>query len=135
MELGVVAMVMPKPPVTTSFVIGAALGVVAFFGSGHLPSMSALSKGSPRPSAQRSYGPYRSVTNEKLWVRSAPNTEAEIAAEISPDASVYVTCWTSGETVSGRRGTSSDWLKVVSPGSGYASAAFLTVNRGDVPQC
>ncbi len=130
-----VAVVMPRPPETVEFVIGTLLGMFIVLGIASVPSAPDASGGSDPEPAPESYGPYQSLANGKLWTRAEPRTDAEIVGEIDPDEPIYAACWTYGETVSSVMRTSSEWLKVASPEGGYASAAFVTYDGRDVPQC
>lgn len=66
-----------------------------------------------------------------LKVRSTPNTSGTILSSLNDGAKVTISCKTTGTSVTGTFGTTTQWGKI---GSGYASLAYIATT-GTIANC
>jgi cell wall-associated NlpC family hydrolase len=71
-------------------------------------------------------------TGATLKVHSSPSTSSSALYNLDNGAVVDLTCVTTGDTVTGSQGTTSDWYEIDS--AGYASAAYM-VSSGTPAAC
>jgi len=97
------------------------------------------SQPSPEPevaSVPAVYGPYPTMNDARLWIRSGPTTADEIVGEIAARSEIVIVCRASGEAIEGPYGTTTGWDWIEEPAAGFVSDAWVDTTTDDaIPAC
>lgn len=85
------------------------------------------------PACAKAEGTVAVASGSTLNVHSSATTSSSVIYSLSSGAVVELTCVTSGDSISGSQGTTSDWYMVNS--NGYATAAYIATSGDTPPKC
>jgi hypothetical protein len=101
-----------------------------------LPVVTAETASAEPVKSPTPHGPYPTMNNAPLRIRSGPTTADSIVGEIASDSQIEVVCRVTGEAINGPYGTTTNWDRIEQPAAGFVSDAWVdTSGDNDIPAC